>query len=122
VVENASAAQVGATLCSLETLLERSDVVVVACLLYESTRHLLNADRLRLMRPTAYLIDVARGSIIDEAALIETLREGRIAGARLDVFKDEPPDSVNPLLTMETGPTLSLKTSPATPYPASSLC
>jgi phosphoglycerate dehydrogenase-like enzyme len=101
-VDSASAVQAGATLCSLEELLERSDVVVVACLLNESTRHLLNADRLRLMKPTAYLINVARGPIIDEAALIEALREGRIAGAGLDVFEDEPPDPMNPLLTMET--------------------
>ncbi len=101
-VDSASAAQAGATLLSLEQLLERSDVVVVACLLNESTRHLLNADRLRLMKPTAYLINVARGPIIDEAALIEVLREGRIAGAGLDVFENEPPDPANPLLTMET--------------------
>jgi phosphoglycerate dehydrogenase-like enzyme len=101
-VDSASAAQAGATLCSLERLLERSDVVVVACLLNESTRHLLNADRLRLMKPTAYLINVARGPIIDEAALIEVLREGRIAGAGLDVFEREPPDPMNPILTMET--------------------
>ena len=67
-----------------------------------STRHLLNAERLRLMKPTAYLINVARGPIIDEAALIEALREGQIAGAGLDVFEKEPPDPDNPLLTMET--------------------
>jgi D-3-phosphoglycerate dehydrogenase len=101
-VDSASAAEAGATLCSLEKLLECSDVVVVACLLNESTRHLLNADRLRLMKPTAYLINVARGPIIDEAALIEALREGRIAGAGLDVFENEPPDPANPLLMMET--------------------
>jgi phosphoglycerate dehydrogenase-like enzyme len=101
-VDTASAAQAGATLCSLEKLLERSDVVAVACLLNDSTRHLLNADRLRLMKPTAYLINVARGPIIDEAALIEVLREKKIAGAGLDVFEKEPPDPANPLLTMET--------------------
>ena len=101
-VDAASAAQAGATLCSLEDLLKQSDLVVVACLLNESTRHLLNAERLRLMKPTAYLINVARGPIIDEAALIEALREGQIAGAGLDVFEKEPPDPDNPLLTMET--------------------
>ena len=53
------------------------------------------------MKPTAYLINVARGPIIDEAALIEVLREGKIAGAGLDVFEHEPPDPANPLLTME---------------------
>jgi phosphoglycerate dehydrogenase-like enzyme len=101
-VDAGSAGQAGATLCSLEKLLKQSDVVVVACLLNESTRHLLNADRLRLMKPTAYLINVARGPIIDEAALIEVLRKGQIAGAGLDVFEKEPPDPDNPLLTMET--------------------
>jgi phosphoglycerate dehydrogenase-like enzyme len=101
-VDTDSAAQAGATLCGLEMLLERSDVVVVACLLNESTHHLLNADRLRLMKPTAYLINVARGPIIDEAALIEVLREGLIAGAGLDVFEREPPDPTNPILTMDT--------------------
>jgi phosphoglycerate dehydrogenase-like enzyme len=100
-VDANSAAQAGAMLCSLEKLLEQSDVVVVACLLNESTRHLLNAERLRLMKPTAYLINVARGPIIDEAALIEILRDGQLAGAGLDVFEKEPPDSDNPLLTME---------------------
>jgi phosphoglycerate dehydrogenase-like enzyme len=101
-VDPASAAQAGATLCSLEKLLKHSDAVVVACLLNESTHHLLNADRLRLMKRTAYLINVARGPIIDEAALIEVLREEHIAGAGLDVFEKEPPDPDNPLLTMET--------------------
>jgi phosphoglycerate dehydrogenase-like enzyme len=100
-VDANSAAQAGTMLCSLENLLKQSDVVVVACLLNESTRHLLNADRLRLMKPTAYLINVARGPIIDEAALIEVLKEGHIAGAGLDVFEKEPPDPNNPLLTME---------------------
>jgi phosphoglycerate dehydrogenase-like enzyme len=100
-VDAASTAQAGATPYSLENLLKRSDVVVVACLLNESTRHLLNAERLRLMKPTAYLINVARGPIIDEVALIEVLRERRIAGVGLDVFEKEPPDP-DPLLTMET--------------------
>lgn len=101
-VDASAAAQAGATLTSLEALLKQSDVVVVACLLNESTRHLLNAERLRLMKPSAYLVNVARGPIIDEAALIETLREGRIAGAGLDVFEKEPPEPNNPLLTMES--------------------
>jgi D-3-phosphoglycerate dehydrogenase len=101
-VDAGSAVEAGATLYSLEELLEQSDVVVVACLLNESTRHLLNAERLSLMKPTAYLINVARGPIIDEAALIEVLKDERIAGAGLDVFEKEPPDPNNPLLTMET--------------------
>ncbi len=100
-VDAASAAQAGATLCILEDLLERSDVVVVACLLDESTHHLLNADRIRLMKPTAYLINVARGPIVDETALITALQDERIAGAGLDVFEKEPPDPSNPLLTID---------------------
>jgi phosphoglycerate dehydrogenase-like enzyme len=101
VVDAETAATAGAALCSLEHLLERSDFVVVACLLNASTRRLLNAERLRLMKPTAYLINVARGPIVDEAALIDALREGRLAGAGLDVFEQEPPDPANPLLVMD---------------------
>src|SRR5580700_846682 len=101
-IDKETSAQAGATLTELDDLLKLSDFVAVACLLNESTRRLLNADRLRLMKPSAYLINVARGPIIDEAALIEVLREGRIAGAGLDVFEREPPDPMNPLLTMET--------------------
>jgi phosphoglycerate dehydrogenase-like enzyme len=100
-IDKESGAQAGATLTELDDLLKLSDFVVVACLLNDSTRRLLNADRLRLMKPSAYLINVARGPIIDEAALIETLAQGRIAGAALDVFEREPPDTANPLLTMD---------------------
>ena len=96
-----TAAQAGATLTELDDLLRASDFVVVACLLDDTTRRLLNADRLRLMKPSAHLINVARGPIIDEPALIEALREGRIAGAALDVFEREPPETSNPLLTMD---------------------
>ena len=100
-IDKETSAQAGATLTELDDLLKLSDFVVVACLLNESTRRLLNADRLRLMKSSAYLINVARGPIIDEAALIETLAQGRIAGAALDVFDREPPDTANPLLTMD---------------------
>jgi len=100
-VSEESAAQAGARLMPLDDLLKLSDFVVVACLLNESTRRLLNAERLRLMKPSAYLVNVARGPIIDEPALIECLAQGRIAGAGLDVFEQEPPDPSNPLLTMD---------------------
>jgi phosphoglycerate dehydrogenase-like enzyme len=96
-----AAAQAGVKLTELDDLLKLSDFVVVACLLNESTRRLLNAERLRLMKPSAYLINVARGPIIDEVALIETLAQGRIEGAALDVFEREPPDPSNPLLAMD---------------------
>jgi phosphoglycerate dehydrogenase-like enzyme len=96
-----AASEAGATLRPLDDLLKLSDFVVVACLLDDTTRRLLNADRLRLMKASAHLINVARGPIIDEPALIEALREGRIAGAALDVFEREPPETSNPLLAME---------------------
>jgi phosphoglycerate dehydrogenase-like enzyme len=86
---------------SLEELMRRADFVVISCLLNEETYHLINARLIALMRPTAYLINVARGPIVDEQALIAALREGRIAGAGLDVFEKEPVDPDNPLLAME---------------------
>ena len=100
-VDTETAAQAGAALRELDDLLKQADFVVIACLLNDATRRLLNAARLRLMKSSAYLINVARGPIIDEPALIEALRQGRIAGAALDVFDREPPNSANPLLAME---------------------
>ena len=101
-VTSVAAADVGVELCSLEELMTCSDFVVVACLLNNETRHLLNGPRLALMKPTAYLINVARGPIVDEEALIAALHEGRIAGAGLDVFEQEPPDPANPLFAMDS--------------------
>ncbi len=86
---------------SLETLLRSADFVVVCCLLNERTRHLIGAQQFALMRPDAYFINVARGPIVDEQALIAALKERRIAGAALDVFEQEPVDPTNPLLTMD---------------------
>ena len=82
-------------------MMAESDFVVVACLLNEQTRALINAERLALMKPTAYLINVARGPIVHEPALIEALRARRIAGAALDVFTNEPVENDNPLLAMD---------------------
>jgi len=100
-VDSAAAADMDVELLNLEEVMNRSDFVVVACLLDDETRHLLNPTRLALMKPTAYLINVARGPIVDEEALIAALREERIAGAGLDVFEQEPPDSANPLFAMD---------------------
>jgi phosphoglycerate dehydrogenase-like enzyme len=100
-VGSAVAADVSVELCNLEELMKRSDFVVVACLLNDETRHLLNPSRLALMKPSAYLINVARGPIVDEKALIAALQEQRIAGAGLDVFEQEPPDPANPLFAMD---------------------
>jgi D-3-phosphoglycerate dehydrogenase len=91
----------GAQKVDLPTLLQESDFVVVACLLNERTRHLVGAAQFAQMKPSAYFINVARGPIVDEPALIEALRNGRIAGAALDVFEQEPVDPANPLLTMD---------------------
>jgi len=92
---------IGARKVDLDTLMRESDFVVVCCLLNEHTRHLIDAEALAKMKPTAYLINVARGPIVDEKALIETLQKRRIAGAALDVFEQEPVDPANPLLSMD---------------------
>jgi phosphoglycerate dehydrogenase-like enzyme len=92
---------IGARKVDLDTLMRESDFVVVCCLLNEHTRHLIDAQALAKMKPTAYLINVARGPIIDEKALIDVLQKRRIAGAALDVFDQEPVDPANPLLTMD---------------------
>jgi D-3-phosphoglycerate dehydrogenase len=91
----------GARLVDLDALLRDSDYVVVCCALTEGTRHLLNAERLALMKPTAYLINVARGPIVDQRALTAVLQGNRIAGAGLDVFEQEPPDPKDPLFALE---------------------
>ena len=81
---------VGAQRADLDTLLGEADFVSVHVSLDASTRHLIGARELGLMKPTAYLINTSRGPVIDEAALVEALRAGQIAGAGLDVFEDEP--------------------------------
>ena len=91
----------GVELLSLEALLEQSDFVCICCALTPETRHLLNRQRLARMKPTAFLINVARGPIVDQLALTEVLRERRIAGAALDVFEKEPIDADDPLLTLD---------------------
>ncbi|OLE18586.1 MAG: hypothetical protein AUG50_05905 [Betaproteobacteria bacterium 13_1_20CM_3_63_8] len=92
---------IGAGKVDLDTLMRESDFVVVCCLLNERTRHLIGAEALAKMKPTSYLINVARGPIVDEKALIDVLQKRRIAGAALDVFEQEPVDPENPLLTMD---------------------
>lgn len=75
---------------TVEAVLEEADVVSVHVPLLDSTRHLINAERLALMKPTAYLINTSRGPVIDESALVEALKNGVISGAGLDVYEDEP--------------------------------
>jgi phosphoglycerate dehydrogenase-like enzyme len=100
-VPGADIERLGATLVPLERLMSQSDFVVIACLLNDETRALIDAGRIALMKPTAYLINVARGPIVHEPALIEALRSKRIAGAALDVFTNEPVENDNPLLAMD---------------------
>jgi len=82
----------------LAELLPQVDVLSLHCPLTEQTRHLINAEALRMMHPGAILINTARGGIVDEAALLEALREGRLGGAGIDVLHTEPPAEGNVLL------------------------
>ena len=80
----------GAEFVDLDTLLMESDVLSLHLLLTDETRGFLNAERLAKLRPGAILVNTARGALIDEAAMIEGLRSGRIGHAALDVFETEP--------------------------------
>jgi D-3-phosphoglycerate dehydrogenase len=84
------ARQYGVTYVPFEELLQRADIVSINAPLHRDTRHLIDAQAIRLMRPTAFLINTARGDLVDETALAAALREGRLAGAGLDVFHHEP--------------------------------
>ncbi len=84
----------------LERLLPTCDYLSLHLHLNPETRHVINAERLKLMKPSAYLINVARGALVDEQALYQSLAEGRLAGAGLDVFGTEPPDLENPLFKL----------------------
>lgn len=86
----AVADELGCTRLELAELLARADVVSIHCPYSEATHHLIGPAELAAMRRTAYLVNTARGPIVDESALAAALREGRIAGAGLDVFEDEP--------------------------------
>ena len=83
-------AMLGARLVSMDELLATSDVVSLNCPYSDATHHLIDADALNTMKPSAYLINTARGAVVDEAALVHALADGAIAGAGLDVFENEP--------------------------------
>jgi len=94
-------AETGLRLVSLGALLEEADFVSLHCDLNPTSWRLIGRDELALMRPSAYLINTARGPLIDEPALIEALSERRIAGAALDVFEVEPLPDLSPLRAMD---------------------
>ncbi|MBF0785531.1 2-hydroxyacid dehydrogenase [Muribacter muris] len=81
-----------------ETVLAQADIVTLHCPLTDTTQNLINVQTLALMKPTAYLINTGRGPLVDEAALLDALQNGTIAGAALDVLVKEPPEKDNPLI------------------------
>ncbi len=99
--DKAVAAELGIELVGLEDLFRRADVLSVSCPLTPETHHIVNAERLALMKPTAYLINTARGPIVDQKALTKVLRKRGIAGAGLDVLEQEPPDADDPILKLD---------------------
>lgn len=99
--DGAAVRALGAELRPLDALLPEADFVVVCCPLDASTVHLIDGARLRRMRPTAHLVNIARGPVVDEAALVAALEAGVIAGAGLDVFEEEPIRPGNPLTRMD---------------------
>lgn len=100
-LDPAKAQEMGVELVSFEKLLEESDYVTIHCPATEENRHMFNEAAFARMKPTAYLINCARGSIVDTDALIGALQAGRIAGAALDVIEKEPIEKDNPLLAMD---------------------
>ena len=100
-VSEAKARKLDVTLVDLDMLFRVSDIVTVNCPLSPATRGLVDARHLKLMKPTAFLINTARGPIVDQKALTAALVEHRIAGAGLDVFDPEPPSVDDPLLALD---------------------
>ena len=100
-VATSLASELNVDLVDLDAVFTQSDVIAINCPLTPDTRHLVNADRLSQMKSSAFLINTARGPIIDQAALADALRNNRIAGAGLDVFEVEPPDADDPILKLD---------------------
>lgn len=95
------AADLGIELVGLEDVFRRADVLSVSVPLSPETHHIVNAERLGLMKPTAYLINTSRGPVVDQKALTKVLQGDLIAGAGLDVLEQEPPDPDDPILTLD---------------------
>ena len=100
-VTHEKAAKLGVDLVDLPTLFKESDFIAINCPLNAQTKGMINADLLGVMKPTAYLVNTARGAIVDQAALTLALQEGRIAGAGLDVFDPEPFPADDPLTRLD---------------------
>ncbi len=97
----AVAEELGIELVDIDTVFRDGDFITVNCPLMPETHHLVNAEKLAMMKPSAFLINTARGPIVDQAALTAVLQARRIAGAALDVQEQEPPDPADPLLKLD---------------------
>ena len=100
-VDAAAMAELGVRVVDLETLLRTADYISLHSPLTEETRHLMNAETLAMMKPTAYLVNAARGGLVDEDALLAAVQNGQIAGAALDVLAVEPVAADHPFLQEE---------------------
>ena len=95
------AKDLGVAMVDIDTLFRESDVLCIHAMLNDETRGIVNAERLAQMKPTAYLVNTARGGLVDQKALTSALTEGRLAGAGLDVLAAEPPDPDDPILRLD---------------------
>ena len=99
--DSAVAADLGVELVDLDAVFQQGDFVTLNTPYSPQTHHLVNSERLALMKPSAYLINTSRGGVVDQTALVESLKRGAIAGAGLDVFDPEPPQPNEPLLELD---------------------
>ena len=100
-VDPVAAAELGAATVTMEALLKQSDIVSLHLPATPQTRHMINAEALKLMKPGAYLINTSRGALVDEQALYDALVSGSISGAALDVYETEPVEKGNPLFSLD---------------------
>ena len=100
-VSTEEAAKIGVELVDLDTLLSTADFISIHAPLMDSTQKMIGAEALAKMKPTAYLVNTSRGGLIDQAALVEALKEGRIGGAGLDVYEVEPLEPDSPLKALD---------------------
>jgi len=100
-IDHVFISETGIAMTTLESLLSNSDYVSINCDLNPTSRHIMNAKTFAFMKPTAVIINTARGPLIDEQSLIEALQAQRLAGAALDVFEHEPLPLESPLMKMD---------------------